>query len=269
MFTTKLFPGMPEADTARLLGRWPGRAVQPEEWICRQGSPGRSVFVVLSGMGSLVWNAPGGEEILIRALSDGDFFGETDYFGAGTRRFSARAQSVVEVAEIPPQDLDEVLQAHPEVFTALSTQAEEAEYDVALASARLFRELHPEERGALRGKFEGLELEPGAFLLKEGEEGDALYIVQSGSLVVTTRGPSGNEVELSRLGRGDVAGEIAVITGKPRTATVRAAEKTKLLKLRTLDFNEILESYPQVLEAAQTIAEERAEGTVRTLTRKE
>jgi len=63
----------------------------------------------------------------------------------------------------------------------------------------------------------------GADVVTEGEEGDAAYLLVDGRCTVHKRA-AGDEVELRRLGPGDVFGETAIFSAAPRTATVRALD---------------------------------------------
>jgi ABC-type lipoprotein export system ATPase subunit len=64
---------------------------------------------------------------------------------------------------------------------------------------------------------------PGSIVVREGDEADAFYIVTGGELEVLLRHPTGQEIVVNRLGRGEYFGEIGLLRGGKRTATVRAA----------------------------------------------
>ncbi|HVY45732.1 MAG TPA: Stp1/IreP family PP2C-type Ser/Thr phosphatase [Minicystis sp.] len=77
--------------------------------------------------------------------------------------------------------------------------------------------------------------EPGQVVVREGERGDELFIVLSGSVEVL-RG----EAVLTTVGAGEHFGEMALIRSMPRSATIKAIEHTELIALRRADFFEIL-----------------------------
>ena len=70
----------------------------------------------------------------------------------------------------------------------------------------------------------------GEAVCRQGERGDALYVVQEGWVHVF-REDGGVETLLGRLGPGEIIGEIAVFDGQPRSATVRAAGAARVLRL--------------------------------------
>lgn len=84
-------------------------------------------------------------------------------------------------------------------------------------------------------------------LFRAGDPADAMYVVVSGSLFVLDEGPSGEESVIDQLGPGTVVGEVALLTGKPRSATVRAAAESVLLRLTLPELKQILAAEP-VLE---------------------
>lgn len=83
-------------------------------------------------------------------------------------------------------------------------------------------------------------------LIRAGERGDDLYAVVSGSLLVVGEGVDGAEYVIDQLGPGQVVGELAVLTGQPRTATVRAAVDSVLIKLGPEDLAKLTEASPEL-----------------------
>src|SRR3989338_2428712 len=79
----------------------------------------------------------------------------------------------------------------------------------------IFAELEEDALKEIAKKLQPLSLPKGATLYKEGDAGDALYIIQSGRVRIVT-GKSQEKI-LNYLGRGDTFGETALLTGAPRT----------------------------------------------------
>lgn len=80
-------------------------------------------------------------------------------------------------------------------------------------------------------------------LLKEGETGDAMYLIARGAAHVV-KGSAETELLLDVLGGGEIVGEMALLTGEPRTATVRAATTLTALKLHLSDLRKLMEEAP-------------------------
>jgi CRP-like cAMP-binding protein/predicted MFS family arabinose efflux permease len=87
------------------------------------------------------------------------------------------------------------------------------------------------DRDALVSTGRVIEAEPGSAVTRAGEKGDSAYFVLDGRLVAGRTSGEGAYQSLSTMGPGDVLGEIAALTGSPRTADVVAAEKSELLRV--------------------------------------
>lgn len=81
----------------------------------------------------------------------------------------------------------------------------------------------------------------GGTLFKEGDAADAMYVVVSGRLLAL-RDTRGGPVFVGEIGRGGVVGEMALLTGEPRSATVIAARDSQIVRISKADFAELLES---------------------------
>ena len=86
----------------------------------------------------------------------------------------------------------------------------------------------------------------GETIFRRGDPGDALFVVKSGRFRVTGATPSGAEVALAELGPGDWAGEMAVLTGHPRSATLTAVTDGELVRLQRSGFDELSRISPAV-----------------------
>lgn len=90
----------------------------------------------------------------------------------------------------------------------------------------------------------------GATVMKEGEPGTCAYLIQSGTVrIVTKNQEDGREVELARLGAGQIFGEMALIFDGPRTASVQAAEDCNLIILTRESFRHKLNKSDPTIKA--------------------
>lgn len=88
------------------------------------------------------------------------------------------------------------------------------------------------------------ELGPGEVVFRQGEVGERLYIVKSGVLEVVAARDGGEPVPLAYLGAGEVVGELALLTGSPRSATVRCPERATVLSLEKSVFIDLMQTLP-------------------------
>jgi NTE family protein len=112
----------------------------------------------------------------------------------------------------------------------------------ALGQVTLFATLSDELRSRLVSQATPVRVDAGAWLFRAGDEGDSLFVVLTGRLEVVRESPE--PVIVRTLGRGDAFGELALLTGAPRSASVRARRDSELLKLSRDDFLHLLRSVP-------------------------
>lgn len=86
----------------------------------------------------------------------------------------------------------------------------------------------------------------GDVLFKEGDLGDRVYFITSGRVQVAKTLANGEDRELAVLGEGDIVGEMAVLDGRPRSATVTALELTEVLEVPKENFLHSMEQQPKL-----------------------
>jgi CRP/FNR family transcriptional regulator, cyclic AMP receptor protein len=87
-------------------------------------------------------------------------------------------------------------------------------------------------------------------IFHQGDPGDSLYIIESGSVKIVLPSPEGQEgAIIATLSRGDFFGELALLDGAPHSATAVAIEPTEALVLRRDRFEELVETEPQLRRA--------------------
>ena len=127
----------------------------------------------------------------------------------------------------------------------------------------LFEVLKPEERAALVKEMDLEQHEEGSVIITEGDTGTSMYIIASGEVKVYTRGSGKTQsVYLAKLGEGDFFGEVSVLTGKPRTATITASRPTELLRLDKEKLDNALAKHPGVRKVLDEFYKKRAKHTV-------
>lgn len=95
-----------------------------------------------------------------------------------------------------------------------------------------------EELGTLADE---VDVADGRVLTREGETGHEFFIVLEGSVQVDVKG-----TVVAALGKGDFLGEIALVDGKPRSATTRAVGPTRLLVVGHREFHRLMDDFPSV-----------------------
>jgi signal transduction histidine kinase len=129
----------------------------------------------------------------------------------------------------------------------------------ALRTAPLFTGLSDADLARLAETTERQHLEPGEYLLREGEKGDAMFVIVSGELEVTKRAED-VELPLARVGPGAIQGEIAAIAGQTRSASVRAVTAVEALRIPRQGLLALLDAGPEPALALLRTVLERMRG---------
>jgi NTE family protein len=111
----------------------------------------------------------------------------------------------------------------------------------------LFGELAPASLREIEGALELVRLPGGARLFSEGDPGNALYVVMAGRLRAVAGKADGGGRTLGEIPRGESVGELALITGEPRAATVEAIRDSLLIRFSKVSFERLIRSQPELL----------------------
>ena len=99
----------------------------------------------------------------------------------------------------------------------------------------------------------------GQIVVEEGTPGDKLYVVTRGVLKVAMKGADGNLVRVGTLSVGDFFGEVAVLTGKPRVATVTAESEAECLQISGARWADLSARHPHLKSVLEEALKLRAE----------
>jgi predicted acylesterase/phospholipase RssA/CRP-like cAMP-binding protein len=130
------------------------------------------------------------------------------------------------------------------------------ELSAFLADVPLFAALDEPTREEIAGELSQVHAGAGEVICRQGDTGDGLFVVVSGRLRVSVAADSAERV-LYDLGRGAIVGEMALLTDRPRAATVRAVRDSDLLLLRVSSFRSLLERSPALVSAVMRLLIDR------------
>lgn len=122
----------------------------------------------------------------------------------------------------------------------------------SLSRMSFFGGLEDAALGRIAGMLRERRLDRGEVLFREGEFGRSMYIIHTGTVVMTRAGDSGLNVRMVRLGPGDFFGEMALIEVQPRSMTVTAETPAVLFELTNMDllrlYQEDLATYAMIMQ---------------------
>ncbi|MBI3565653.1 MAG: mechanosensitive ion channel [Elusimicrobia bacterium] len=185
-----------------------------------------------------------------------DFTKDADALsGARVRAFYALARAGIALAVEPSQSV-----AFEDARAVRERRAadEDARRLAALRGVDLFQPLTPDELRALAARLRPAPFARGEAMTRQGAAGRWLYVLARGEAEVQLRDSRGAE-KVARLKAGDYMGEMALLTGEPRSATVVAVEDVDSYRLDAESFREVLAKRPELAESvARKLAERRA-----------
>lgn len=194
----------------------------------------------------------------------------------GLEEFDPSADPLAGTPEAVPEIIPEITPEAAPAEVEMEMQMEEMEYLSASApeeaappsvSTPLFEGFSSEELLAVMRGLNLLTFEAGDILVAEGAPGDSLFILTTGIVKAFVKDPKGHYMKVHELNEGDFFGEISVLTGKPRTATITAATHCEVLQLDKPTLDSITRSHPGVREVLKRFQQQRALDTVQAIMR--
>ena len=133
-----------------------------------------------------------------------------------------------------------------------------------LSRLPLFADVAPETLARVEHRMRRREFAPRAVIVREGNNDDSAFLILSGRVAVRRKDPdSGIEFLLAELGEGEMFGEMALLTRKPRTASVVALEATTCGIIEQSDFDQLLTEHPAAVRAMMAALADRLDAANR------
>ncbi|MDZ4721098.1 MAG: cyclic nucleotide-binding domain-containing protein [Roseiflexaceae bacterium] len=228
------------------------RAFIPGAIVIDEHEPGEFLYLVLRGTVCLRLHDRAGREVLIGFLGRGDCFGEGSLFGDQFRSASARAETICYLIQLPLPQVRTLLAESPELDTTLRTIYRQRLVASTLGRVPLFGQLTPLARAEIADMLIQQHYARGTLIIKQGMPGDALYLIESGQVVVEAE-----ERAIAHLDEGDFFGEMSLLTKEPHNADVRTLTPTDVLTLPADAFQHLLESQPALGEQMRDVVARR------------
>ncbi len=258
-----LFSDLSHDEFMAVVGKLAPIEVPMGGMIIREGEKGDSIFIIVSGEVSIFRRDEDKNEVWIANLGEGSFFGEFGYFSGQKRFASVKAVEDTALLEIGRADIESIISGHPRVREVLLKFYKDRILDTLLAISPLFSALSSDERKRLMIGVSFSARRKGEAIVREGDQGDRMYVIISGEVAVTTR-KEGAVLDLARLRSGDFFGEVSVITRRPRTATVTAGTDVHLAEIGRDSVAESIGMHPEIEQRLSRFIQMRVENTIST-----
>ncbi len=213
------------------------------EVIFEKNDPGSSLFAIAEGSVAVEIN-PNDPSITV-PIEQGSIFGEVGLISGRRRGATIKAAEdviVVEISRTAALKLQASVPAAKRRITQISTERQ---------LLQMFGSgLTKEDIAEVVETSEIINVRAGEAIIEEGGEGNDIYVIRVGSMVVEKQ-IGGKPVFLSYLPAGSYVGEMTLIAGGYRTATVKAAIKSEVIKINGDAFKKVLDAHPDLMRKAK------------------
>src|SRR5438132_2766617 len=213
--------------------------------IVKQDDPADSFYVLTRGRARALKIKPDGEEIPLGVLKPGDSFGEAALAEGGTRNATVRCSTGVDVLRIDRDDFLELVGRVPELKQFVETTGRNRALQSFLYQFSNFGRL---PAPALRGVIDKLKpagFAKGSLIIREGDDAGPLYVIEKGRARAFT-GVNGRDQNLAFYREGDFFGELSILNGSARAASVEAFTDCQLLALDAKSVRDLRRPFPEL-----------------------
>jgi CRP-like cAMP-binding protein/thioredoxin reductase/Fe-S-cluster-containing hydrogenase component 2 len=207
--------------------------------IFRRNDFSNSFYFILAGGISIHVQYPDGKSAEF-SLGAGEFFGEIGLLSGRRRSGTAIAGAGCVLMETPQRTMLKLLDSAPEVQRELDEVALKRALASCFGTALAEDQVIELVKGAKERDFA-----TGEPIFHQGDVADGLYWIRRGSVTISHR-INGKELVAAYLAAGNYVGEMALISGQPRSATVRAAAPTETVLLQASRFHAMIDRNPDV-----------------------
>ena len=249
--TTPLFMSVEPELIAAIAQQLEYRFYANGEIVLHKGEPGDGLYLVMRGRLQVISHRQDGTVVCLRNVEVGESVGELALLTGERSTTTVYAVGEAELAWIALYQFDLLAQrylgAMRQISQVMVQHLQQTQLDLALHMGELFDQLDEPALRALRAELELVVLHGGEVVIRQGEPSDALYVVLNGLVRVVLEQGDGRWSKLYDLRRGQTVGEIGILTGKPRTATVYAVRDSLLARLSRTGFERLLAMFPQAM----------------------
>lgn len=231
------------------------RSAAQDEILCHRQQLDTRVYILVLGEVE-VSDTVDGKHIVLARLGPGEVFGEISALFRIPRVSDVTVSLPSVLIEIPGDVLEQVLSARPELQLAIIQRYKNRLTETALRNVLPLRDLSHDRITFLIENSTLVGIPPGGVIVSEEEPGDALYIIIYGTARVSHK-VNGERLNIALLRAGDYFGEVSLLTGLPRTASVVAVTRVEALRVDCGAFQEFIQQNPDVRERIDEVAHTR------------
>lgn len=244
-----LFAEIEDAVLREVSGEFELLTLKAGEYLFYEGDRGDSLYIVGRGIVRVTRAAKDGSQLVIAEHGVGACVGEIALITGQPRTASVSAVTEVELVRLSNRGFAQIAERYPYLARLLTVAIVPRMQASHLAHIfdDLFGGIEPAALKALQAELTWQELRSGERLFKQGDPGDAMYVLVNGRLQIAFTEEDGSERVLGEIGVGETVGEMALLVGEPRSASVYALRDSNVVKLPTRLFERLMDERPQLI----------------------
>jgi len=229
--------------------------------LFRQGDARDAMYIIVSGRLVVTLREPTGSEVAVNERGPGQTVGETGLIAGGLRSNTARALADADLLRLSTAGFDRLCEKHPEAMAQLAQTIAPQMRETLLSGvlADLLGELDAASLHAIQAELKWRIVPRGEVLARKGEHADCMYLVVYGHLCIATQDAEGKEQGGDAVGRGDIIGEMGLLTGQPLSATIYAVRDSAVAVISQAAYQGLQAQYPDVTTRIARIAFHRVQ----------
>ncbi len=240
---TSLFRFLPEEHLADIRPLLKEERYEFGDVIVHQGAAADAFYVLLSGRARAIKIDQNGTEIALATLRPGDVFGEAALGEGGTRNASIRCSTAVEVLRLARADFLQLCQEVPALREQVEITKRHRALQGFLYQFSNFGRLPTPALRSMIEKLSPLEVRKGDLIIRQGESAGPMYILEKGRARAFA-GNNGKQQNLAFYRDGDFFGELSILNGSSRAASVEAFSDCRLLALAPNAVQDLKKEFP-------------------------
>lgn len=247
--TNKLFSKYDETILLELEPEFTELSLKKDALLFNTGEVSNNLYIVIQGRLNLFTTDSNNRQVLIDEKLPGMCIGEIGVLTGQHHTNSAQAQEDTLLLSLARERFSYLVRKQTGQLTShnknILSDLQIGQLEHILRD--LFGTIDMAALHSLQTQMEWITLAKGETLFRQGEAGDAMYIVVTGRLQVSVKDSSGNAKLYNEIGSREIVGEMALLTQEARAASVTAIRDTELVKLTTPVFDQLIVQYPKLM----------------------
>ena len=241
---SSLFQFLPDEHFEKLRPLLQEESYEFGDVLVRQGDPADAFYVLVSGRARVVKADQNGKEIALATMKPGDSFGEAALSKAGTRTATVRCSTAVEALRLNRVDFLQLAEKTPDLKHYIEITRRHRALHGFLYEFSNFGRLPVPALRSLVEKLTLVEVPKGSAIIRQGDPPGAMFILEKGR-ARAFQSNNGAQQNLAFYRDGDFFGELSILNGSPRAASVEAASDCRLLALEPDAVRDLKRRYPE------------------------